>query len=146
LPQQTAWPGSGWIGALPPVQGVNFQLLVRGVRAIAACCAIAAIIYDAVRCACVTVLAAVLTDWHRQTTRHFWAKNKRDNYDFVGAIVTAPSSIGSTPYYVGAATITLDSIGATTTALDYSRFYRVRGLITPTLVGAALDTPTYVGA
>ena len=58
----------------------------------------------------------------------------------------APSSIGATPYYVGAATITLDSIGATTTALDYSRFYRVRGLITPTLVGAALDTTTFVGA
>ena len=71
---------------------------------------------------------------------------RRDKYDFVGAIVIAPSSIGATPYYVGAATITLDSIGATTTALDYSRFYRVRGLITPTLVGAALDTPTYVGA
>jgi hypothetical protein len=63
-------------------------------------------------------------------------EKERDNYAFVGAIVIAPSSIGSTPYYVG----------ATTTALDYSRFYRVRGLITPTLVGAALDTPTYVGA
>eukprot|EP01047_Picozoa_sp_COSAG01_P009968 COSAG01_NODE_417_length_17291_cov_610.598825_9_plen_171_part_00 len=71
-------------------------------------------------------------------------EKKRDNYAFVGAIVIAPSSIGATPYYVGAATITLDSIGATTTALDYSRFYRVRGLITPTLVGAALDTPTYM--
>eukprot|EP01052_Picozoa_sp_SAG31_P079105 SAG31_NODE_38690_length_294_cov_0.789744_1_plen_89_part_10 len=68
-------------------------------------------------------------------------EKKRDNYAFVGAIVIAPSSIGATPYYVGAATITLDSIGATTTPLDYSRFYLVRGLMTPTLVGAALDTP-----
>ena len=39
-----------------------------------------------------------------------------------------------------------DELEATTTALDSSRFYRVRGLITPTLVGAALDIPSYVGA
>jgi hypothetical protein len=61
--------------------------------------------------------------------------------------VITPSSIGSTPYYVGATAIALDYIGATSTALDYSRFCRVhRLIITPTFVGAALDIPFFVGA
>jgi N-acetylmuramic acid 6-phosphate (MurNAc-6-P) etherase len=69
-----------------------------------------------------------------------------DNCAFVGAIVITLSSTGSTPYCVGTTTIALDSIGAITTALDYSRFRRVhRLIITPTFVGAALDIPSYVG-
>jgi hypothetical protein len=58
--------------------------------------------------------------------------------------VITPSSIGSTPYYVGATAIALDYIGAASTALDYSRFCRVHRLITPTFVGAALEIPNYV--
>ena len=62
-----------------------------------------------------------------------------DIYVFVGAIVI-------THDFVGATTIALDSIGAATTTLDYSRLCRVRGLIAPAFVGAALNTPGFVGS
>ena len=70
----------------------------------------------------------------------------RDKCESVGAIVITLDSIGSLTSCVGATTIALDSIGAATTTLDYSRLCRVRGLITPAFVGAALNTPSSVGS
>ena len=52
-------------------------------------------------------------------------------HDFIGATTIALDSIGAT-------TIALGSIGATTITLDYSRFCRVRGLITLDFVGATI--------